>query len=67
MWKIRIKPYKIYFEVINEKVVSKCECFINTDTELISAHQILYEIQKKENVYEEYIKILENKGINNVR
>ena len=27
----------------------------------------LYEIQKKENVYEEYIKILENKGINNVR
>lgn len=67
MWKIRIKPYKIYFEVINEKVVSKCECFINTDTELISAHQILYEIQKKENAYEEYIKILENKGINNVR
>lgn len=67
MWKIRIKPYKIYFEVINEKVVSKCECFINTDTELIPVHQILYEIQKKENAYEEYIKILENKGINNVR
>ena len=52
---------------MNGKVVSKCECFINTDTELIPAHQILYEIQKKENVYEEYIKILENKGINNVR
>lgn len=58
---------KYIIEVINEKVVSKCECFINTDTELIPAHQILYEIQKKENVYEEYIKILENKGINNVR
>lgn len=58
---------KYTIEVINEKVVSKCECFINTDTELIPAHQILYEIQKKENVYEEYIKILENKGINNVR
>lgn len=58
---------KYIIEVINEKVVSKCECFINTDTELIPAHQILYKIQKKENVYEEYIKILENKGINNVR
>ena len=58
---------KYTIEVINEKVVSKCECFINTDTELIPAHQILYEIQKKENVYEEYIKVLENKGINNVR
>lgn len=58
---------KYTIEVINGKVVSKCECFINTDTELIPAHQILYEIQKKENVYEEYIKILENKGINNVR
>lgn len=58
---------KYIIEVINEKVVSKCECFINTDTELIPAHQILYEIQKKENAYEEYIKILENKGINNVR
>ena len=58
---------KYTIEVINGKVVSKCERFINTDTELIPAHQILYEIQKKENVYEEYIKILENKGINNVR
>ena len=58
---------KYTIEVINGKVVSKCECFINTDTELIPAHQILYEIQKKENIYEEYIKILENKGINNVR
>ena len=58
---------KYTIEVINGKVVSKCECFINTDTELIPAHQILYEIQKKENVCEEYIKVLENKGINNVR
>lgn len=38
---------KYTIEVINGKVVSKCECFINTDTELIPAHQILYEIQKK--------------------
>lgn len=65
--RLGLNHIKYIIEVINEKVVSKCECFINTDTELISAHQILYEIQKKENVYEEYIKILENKGINNVR
>lgn len=38
---------KYTIEVINGKVVSKCECFINTYTELIPAHQILYEIQKK--------------------
>lgn len=65
--RLGLNHIKYIIEVINEKVVSKCECFINTDTELIPAHQILYEIQKKENVYEEYIKILENKGINNVR
>lgn len=65
--RLGLNHIKYIIEVINEKVVSKCECFINTDTELIPAHKILYEIQKKENVYEEYIKILENKGINNVR
>lgn len=65
--RLEFNHIKYTIEVINEKVVSKCECFINTDTELMPAHQILYEIQKKENVYEEYIKILENKGINNVR
>lgn len=54
-------------DVVNDKVVSKCECFINTDTELIPAHQILQGLIKKENAYEEYIKILEDKGINNVR
>ncbi len=65
--RLGLNHIKYIIEVINEKVVSKCECFINTDTELIPAHQILYEIQKKENASEEYIKILENKGINNVR
>ena len=54
-------------DVVNDKVVSKCGCFINTDTELIPAHQILQGLIEKENAYEEYIKILEDKGINNVR
>lgn len=54
-------------DVINNKVVSKCECFINTNTELIPAHQVLHNKVEKENAYEEYIHILEEKGINNVR
>ncbi len=54
-------------DVVNDKVVSKCECFINTNTELIPAYQILHDMNEKENAYEEYINILEKKGINDVR
>lgn len=54
-------------EVINNKVVSKCECFINSNTELISAHQILHGLVDKTNSYEQYIYILEEKGIINAR
>mgnify|MGYP004564422501 FL=1 len=53
--------------VINNKIVSKCECFINSDTELIPASQILANISEKTNAYEEYIKILEEKDISMVR
>lgn len=38
---------KYTIEVINGKVVSKCECFINTDTELIPAHQNYMKFKKK--------------------
>lgn len=58
-------PYSL--DVINNKVVSKCECFINEDTELISAYQILHNNCDKDNAYETYIKVLEDNGINNVR
>lgn len=54
-------------DIINNKVVSKCECFIDANTELILANQILYNISEKENAYEEYIHILEENGIDNVR
>ena len=54
-------------DVVNNKVLSKCECFINTDTEFIPAHQILYGIENKEEAYEKYINILEEKGILNVQ
>ena len=60
--------YTLYtLDVINDKIVSKCECFINIDTELITAHQILHSKINKENAYEEYISVLENNGIKNAR
>ena len=54
-------------DVINDKVVSKCACFINPDTEYIPAHQIMYNSCTKENAYEQYIQILEDHGIENAR
>lgn len=51
-------------------VVSKCPCFITKDTELVTAYQILHNNiteEDKDNAYEIYIKLLENKGIENAR
>lgn len=58
-------PYTI--DVIKDKIVSKCECFINKDTELISAYQILHNNCDKDEAYETYIKILESNGIATAR
>lgn len=58
-------PYTL--EVLHNKVVSKCPCFIDKNTELISAYQILHKNCNKENAYEEYIQILEQHGIENAR
>lgn len=58
-------PYTI--DVIKDKIVSKCECFINKDTELISAYQILHNNCNKDKAYETYIKLLENNGISKAR
>ncbi len=57
--------YKI--QIVSNKVVSKCECFIDKDTELVTAYQILHKNCDREHAYEEYIKILENNGIKNAR
>ena len=54
-------------EVIKDKVVSKCECFINENTELVSAYQILYNNCDKDNAYETYISLLEKHGIKDIR
>lgn len=58
-------PYTI--DVVKDKIVSKCECFINKDTELVSAYQILHNNCNKEEAYETYIKLLEQNGICNAR
>ena len=58
-------PYSL--KVIHNQVVSKCPCFINTNTELITAYQVLHKNCEKNNAYEDYIKILEDNNIINAR
>lgn len=56
-------------DTYKDTVVSKCPCFITKDTELITCNQIINNIEKHNNQedYENYIKILEDNGINNPR
>ena len=64
-----IKHVSYELDVINDKIVSKCEDFIDKDTELITAHSILKDEltgNYKEN-YERYIEILESNGISDAR
>lgn len=65
----RLDFYHTKYELatIYDKIVSKCECFINENTELITAHQILHNNCDKANAYLEYIKILESHGIKDAR
>lgn len=49
--------------------VSKCPCFINKDTELITCYQIKNDMKRHDNKedYEDYIKVLEENGIKDAR
>ena len=60
-------PYEL--DIYKNMVVSKCPCFITKDTEFIPAHQIINNMERHNNKedYEEYIKLLENKGIKDAR
>lgn len=69
---IHLDYTKYTIELINKMPLSKCECFITKDSELISAYALL----KKENVdfqdnslnlYKKYIGLLENNGIKNAK
>ncbi len=63
--RLRFDHVTYIVDIVNDRIVSKCECFINTNTELIPAHQILHGKVEKERAYEQYIHILEEKGIDN--
>ena len=56
-------------DMYKDMVVSKCPCFINKDTELVTCYQIEKGITRHNSVedYEEYIKILENHNIKDAR
>lgn len=61
---------KYTIDIVKDKPVSKCDCFINKDTEFIPAYQILHENindDEKSNAYEKYIEILEGHNIENAR
>lgn len=50
-------------------VVSKCPCFINKDTELITAYQVINNMNKHDSLedYEDYVKVLEEHNIKDAR
>ena len=56
-------------DTYKDMVVSKCPCFINKDTEFITCHQVINNMERHDSIedYEEYIKKLEDNGIDNVR
>lgn len=60
-------PYTL--DTYKDMVVSKCPCFINKDTELVTAYQIKNDMDRydTEEDYEMYIKRLEENGIKNAR
>ena len=59
--------YKI--DTYKDMTVSKCPCFINKDTELITCYQIKNDMKRHDNEedYEDYIKVLEENGIEDAR
>ena len=56
-------------DTYKDMVVSKCPCFINKDTELVTAYQIRNNMKRHDNTldYEDYIKELESHGIEKAR
>lgn len=54
-------------DVVKNQIVSKCPCFIDTSTEYVPAYQIVHSYCTKENIYENYIEILESHGIKDAR
>ena len=55
--------------IYKDMIVSKCPYFINKDTELITCHQIMENMDRNNNLsdYENFIKVLEENGIFDAR
>lgn len=56
-------------DIYKDVIVSKCPCFINKETELITCHQIRNNMERYNNIndYEDYINLLQENGIKNAR
>ena len=56
-------------DTYKDMVVSKCPCFINKDTELITAYQIKNNMIRHDNLedYEDYVKVLGDHNIKDAR
>lgn len=56
-------------DIYKDVIVSKCSCFINKETELITCHQIRNNMERHNNIndYEDYINLLQENGIKNAR
>lgn len=56
-------------DIYKDTVVSKCPCFINKDTELITCYQIRNDMKRHNDKqdYEDYIKVLEENEIKDAR
>lgn len=56
-------------DIVNNKIVSKCDNFVTSDEEIISAYDVLNSKQKSNNIndFEHYIQILEENNIPNAR
>ena len=56
-------------DIYKDTVVSKCPCFINKDTEFITCYQIINGMKRHNDTedFEDYIKILEQNDIKDVR
>lgn len=70
---IQVNHVDYAIDVISNKPLSKCECFVGQDTEFLSAFSILWNQGidlKKENavgVYNKYVSVLEGNGISDVK
>lgn len=60
---------KYSIDLIDNKIVSKCNNFLNSDEEIITANDIFNSVKKNNNEsdYEHYIKILEENKVPNAR